>query len=51
MVGYNGESDLKYLCSFHSWIVDTVAVLLVAVGKVDSTSDAFLIVAITPNSG
>ena len=47
--GYNWESDLKYLYSFHSLIVDMVAVLLVAVVKikVDSTSDAFFIVAIT----
>ena len=45
--GYNWESDLKYLYSFHSLIVDTVAVLLVAVVKVVSTSDAVVIVAIT----
>ena len=45
--GYNWESDLKYLYSFHSLIVDTVAVLLVAVVKVVSTSDAFFIIAIT----
>ena len=38
---------MKYLYSFHSLIVDTVAVLLVAVVKVSSTSDAFYIVAIT----
>ena len=38
--GYNWESDLKYLYSFHSLIVDTVAVLLVAVVKVVSTSEA-----------
>ena len=32
--GYNGESDIKYLNSFHSWIVDMVAVLLIAIIKV-----------------
>ena len=45
--GYNGESDFKYLNSFHSWIVDTVAVLLVAIRKVDSTSEAVNKVAFT----
>ena len=38
---------MKYLYSFHSLIVDTVAVLLVAVVKVVSTSDAVVKVAVT----
>ena len=38
--GYYGESDLVYLYSFHSLVVGKVAVLLVAVVKVDSTRDA-----------
>ena len=43
--GYYGESDLVYLYSFHSLFVGKVAVLLVAVVKVDSTRVAFVIVA------
>ena len=46
-LGYNGESDLVYLCSFHSLVVGKVTVLLVAVIKVDSTRVAFVIVATT----
>ena len=38
---------MKRLYSFHSLVVSKVAVLLVAVIKVVSTSDAFIIVAIT----
>ena len=41
------ESDLLYLLSFHSLVVGKVAVLLVAVVKVDSTRVAFVIVAFT----
>ena len=44
--GYYGESDLLYLYSFHSLVVGKVAVLLVAVVKVASTRDAFVIVAL-----
>ena len=44
--GYYGESDLVYLYSFHSLVVGKVAVLLVAVIKVVSTRDAFIIVAL-----
>ena len=33
---YNWESDFEYLCSFHSLVVSKVAVLLVAVVKVDT---------------
>ena len=44
--GYNWESDLVYLLSFHSLVVGKVAVLLVAVVKVVSTRDAFIIVAL-----
>ena len=44
--GYYGESDLVYLYSFHSLVVGKVAVLLVAVVKVVSTRDAFVIVAL-----
>ena len=44
---YNWESDFGYLCSFHSLVVGKVAVLLVAVVKVDSTRVAFVIVAFT----
>ena len=44
--GYYGESDLVYLYSFHSLVIGKVAVLLVAVIKVDSTRDAFVIVAL-----
>ena len=46
-LGYYGESDLVYLYSFHSLVVGKVAVLLVAVVKVDSTSGAVVIVALT----
>ena len=46
-LGYYGESDLVYLCSFHSLVVSKVAVLLFAVIKVSSTSDAVVKVAIT----
>ena len=36
------ESELLYLIRFHSWVLDGVAVfLLVAVGKVINTGDAF----------
>ena len=45
--GYYGESDLVYLISFHSLVVGKVAVLLVAVVKVGSTSGAVVIVALT----
>ena len=44
--GYYGESDLVYLYSFHSLVLGKVAVLLVAVVKVGSTRDAFVIVAL-----
>ena len=44
--GYYGESDLVYLYSFHSLVVGKVAVLLVAIVKVDSTRVAFVIVAL-----
>ena len=55
--GYNWESDLLYLYSFHSLVIDKVAVLLVAVvkvitvledvdSKVLSIRDAFVIVAL-----
>ena len=44
--GNYGESDLVYLLSFHSLVVGKVAVLLVAVVKVDSTRVAFVIVAL-----
>ena len=44
---YYWESDLLYLLSFHSLVVGKVAVLLVAVVKVDSTRVAFVIVAFT----
>ena len=45
--GYNGESDLVYLISFHSLVISKVTVLLVAVVKVSSTSGAVIIVALT----
>ena len=45
-LGYYGESDLVYLCSFHSLVVGKVTVLLIAVVKVVSTRDAFVIVAL-----
>ena len=45
--GYNWESDLVYLLSFHSLVLGKVAVLLVAVVKVGSTRVAFIIVAFT----
>ena len=51
---YNWESDFEYLFSFHSLVVGTVVVLLIAVaivdttrdvdGTVTSTRDAFIIV-------
>ena len=55
--GYYWESELLYLLSFHSLVVGKVTVLLVAVvkvitiledvdGKVLSTRDAFVIVAL-----
>ena len=44
--GYYGKSDLVFLYSFHSLVVGKVAVLLVAVIKVDSTRVAFVIVAL-----
>ena len=44
---YYWESDLLYLLSFHSLVLGKVAVLLVAVVKVDSTRVAFVIVALT----
>ena len=44
---YNGESDFEYLISFHSLVIGKVAVLLVAVVKVDSTRVVFVIVALT----
>ena len=54
---YYGESDLVYLCSFHSLVVSKVTVLLVAIvklitvledvdGKVLSTGDAFFVMAL-----
>ena len=46
-LGYYGESDMVYLCSFHSLVIGKVTVLLVAVVKVDSTRVAFIIVALT----
>ena len=45
-LGYYGESDLLYLYSFHSLVVGKVTVLLVAIVKVVSTRDAFVIVAL-----
>ena len=56
-VSYYGESDRVYLISFHSLVVGKVTVLLFGVvkvitvledvdGKVDSTRDAFVIVAL-----
>ena len=45
--GYYGESDLVYLYSFDSLVIGKVAVLLIAVVKVDSTRVAFVIVALT----
>ena len=43
---YYWESDLVYLCSFHSLVVGKVTVLLVAVVKVVSTRDTLFIVAL-----
>ena len=48
-VGYYGESDRVYLYSFHSLVVGKVTVLLIAVVKVASTSQAVIIVAFTLN--
>ena len=36
---YYRESDFEYLYSFHSWVVGTVVVLLVAVAIDDTTRD------------
>ena len=40
--GHDRESELTYLICFHSWVLVVVAVfLLVAIGKVNTTRDAF----------
>ena len=44
---YYWESDFEYLFSFHSLVVGKIAVLLVAIVKVDTTRDAFVKVAFT----
>ena len=43
---YNGNQTCYTFKSFHSLVVGKVAVLLVAVVKVTSTRDAFVIVAL-----